>query len=199
MSGIIDRFLRKKSVRNEELLSLSNRLSFGTSQFDSFLMRKILTEDTVVVQEYMKFQKKLLLLELERYQSIEAELDLLTQYFVIVNTLMPSGFLLKWENRFQTESDVMVPPLILFPMIQHAIANGYNSMSSHPIRVRLSGSAKVLLFEVSHRANHYLDGQFNNTLMEDFRHRLEFLFPERHNLLLNSNSNTCRATLTIHF
>ena len=199
MSGIIDRILRKKSVRNEAAMALSNRLSFGNSQFDRFLMMKFLTENTVLGPEYILFQKKLLLLELEKYQSIEAELDLLTQYLALVKMLMPAGFLLKWENRFQSENELLVPPLILFPMVQHAVANGYNSMSSHPIRIRLSGSSKVLLFEVSHRVNHYLDSQFEHTLIDDFRNRLEFLFPERQVLLFNSNSNTCRATLTIHF
>ncbi|MGE8243271.1 hypothetical protein D3C87_890420 [compost metagenome] len=199
MSGIIDRILRKKSVRNEEALALSDRLSFGNSQIDHFLMEKILAEEAVVEPEYRIFQKKMLLLELGTYQEIEVELGLLNQYFEIVNRLMPAGFSLKWENRFQSENELMIPPLLLFPMVQNAVANGYNSMSSHPIRIRLSGSPKIMLFEVSHRMNHYLNGQFENTLMADFQNRLEYLFPERHSLLLNSNSNTCRATLTIHF
>ncbi|WP_293945962.1 MULTISPECIES: hypothetical protein [unclassified Sphingobacterium] len=199
MSSIIDRILRKKSVRNEEAMALSNRLSFGNSQFDRFLMARIFAEGAVLMPEYILFQKKLLLLELGKNQSMEAELDLLSHYFAVVKISMPAGFLLKWENRFQSENEVMLPPLILFPMVQHAVANGYNGMSSHPIRIRLSGSSKVLLFEVSHRVNHYLDGQFKHALIEDFRNRLEFLFPQRHSLLLNSNSNTCRATLTIHF
>lgn len=199
MSGIIDRILGKKSVRNEVAMALSNRLSFENSQCDRFLLTKALTEDAASETEYMLFQKKLLLLELDKQQAIEAELDLLSQYIAMVKMLMPAGFLLKWENRFQPEKELLLPPLILFPMVQHAVTNGYNGMSSHPIRVRLSGSSKVLLFEVSHRANHYLEGQFKHTLIEDFQNRLEFLFPERHSLLLNSNSNTCRATLTIHF
>lgn len=199
MSGIIDRILGKKSVRNEVAMALSNRLSFENSQCDRFLLMKALTEDAASETEYMLFQKKLLLLELDKQQAIEAELDLLSQYIAMVKMLMPAGFLLKWENRFQPEKELLLPPLILFPMVQHAVTNGYNAMSSHPIRVRLSGSSKVLLFEVSHRANHYLEGQFKHTLIEDFQNRLEFLFPERHSLLLNSNSNTCRAALTIHF
>lgn len=199
MSGIIDRILRKKSVRNEEALALSDRLSFGNSQIDHFLMEGILAEDAELESEYRIFQKKMLLLEPGTYQEIKVELDLLNQYFEMVNRLMPAGFSLKWENRFQAENELMIPPLLLFPMVQNAVANGYNSMSSHPIRIRLSGSPKVMLFEVSHRMNHYLDGQFKNTLMTDFQNRLEYLFPERHSLLLNSNSNTCRATLTIYF
>ncbi|WP_104385833.1 hypothetical protein [Sphingobacterium sp. HMA12] len=199
MSGIIDRILGKKSVRNEVAIALSHRVSFENSQCDRFLLAKVLTEDRGFGKEYILLQKKLLLLELDKQQAIEAELDLLSQYIAVVKMLMPAGFLLQWENRFPSENELMLPPLILFPMVQHAVTNGYNSMSSHPIRVRLSGSSKVLLFEVSHRANHYLQDQFKHTLMEDFRNRLEFLFPDRHSLLLNSNSNTCRATLTIYF
>ncbi|MFU1858691.1 hypothetical protein BWD42_16275 [Sphingobacterium sp. CZ-UAM] len=197
MSSIIDRILRKKSVRNEAALALSDRLSFGNSQIDHFLMEMMLGQEAV--PEYRLFQKKLLLLEPGTCHAMKVELDLLNQYFEIVKRLMPAGFSLKWENRFQPENDVTVPALLLFPMIQNAVANGYNSMSSHPIRIRLSGSSKIMLFEVSHRMNHYLDGQFKHTLIADFQGRLEYLFPERHSLLLNSNSNTCRATLSIHF
>jgi LytS/YehU family sensor histidine kinase len=198
MSTIINRFLRKKSVRNEEALALANRLSFGNSQCDRFLMDRSIEMGSSAYDNYRVFQKEMLLLEHDRKRTIAEELELLTRYFELVNSLMPGGFLLKWDNRFQSAGEVLIPPLILFPLIQHAVSNGYNRLLTHPIRVRLSGSARLMLLEVSHRMNHYLDGQFNTILVEDFQQRLEFLFPGRHSLLLNSNSNTSKATLTIH-
>jgi hypothetical protein len=110
---------------------------------------------------------------------------------------MPQGFLVKFENKIKLQYDVLLPPLILFPMVQHAVENGYNTMSSHPIRIRLLGSSKLIVLEVSYRVNHYLEGQFKSDLIRDFEKRLDYLFPEKHNLLMNSNSNTCRSTLTI--
>ncbi|MDM1296620.1 hypothetical protein HX021_20250 [Sphingobacterium sp. N143] len=199
MSGIINRFLRKKSVRNEEALVLANRLSFGNSQFDRFLAEMVIGRTPDLVATYMTFQKNMLMLDIEKPVLMDAELGRLNQYLMLVQELMPDTFQLKWENRFPSERKVFLPPLILFPLIQHALSKGYNSMASQPVRIRLSGTPRVIQLEVSHRVNHYLEGQFQHALIQDFQKRLDYLFPEQHNLLLNSNSNICRATLTLHF
>lgn len=199
MSGIINRFLRKKCVRNEEALVLANRLSFGNSQFDRFLAEKVIGSPHDRVATYLAFQKNMLRLDIEKPVLLDVELDQLNQYLMLAGELMPDTFQLKWENRFPSESKVFLPPLILFPLIQHALSKGYNSMANQSVRIRLSGTSKILQLEVSHRVNHYLEGQFQHALIQDFQKRLDYLFPEQHNLLLNSNSNTCRATLTLHF
>jgi len=197
MSSIINRFLGKKSVRNEELLALANRSSFRNSQLDSFLFDHFIQSDKRNAEQYFTFQEQLLKLQLDRLETIEVELNLLYQYLQVVEHFVPDGFLVKFENKLQSHDKITLPPLILFPVIQHAVENGYNTMSSHPVRIRLSGSSKLIMLEVSYRVNHYLESQFNSVLIHDFRHRLDYLFPDKHNLLLNSNSNTSRITLTI--
>ncbi|WP_343557563.1 hypothetical protein [Sphingobacterium sp.] len=198
MSSIINRFLGKKSVRNEELLALADRLSFRNSQLDSFLLDHFIRSDKRHAEEYYTFQEQLLKLQVDRLESIEVELNLLHQYLQVAEHFVPDGFLVKFENKLWSHDKIKLPPLILFPAIQHAVENGYNTMSSHPIRIRLSGSSKLIMLEVSYRVNHYLENQFNSVLIHDFRHRLDYLFSDKHNLLLNSNSNTSRITLTIH-
>jgi len=197
MSSIINRFLGKKSVRNEELLALADRLSFRSSQLDVFLIDHFIRSDKRNAEEYFTFQEQLLKLQGNRLEPIGVELSLLHQYLQLAERFVPEGFSVKWENKIQQHEDIMLPPLILFPLIQHAIENGYNTMSSHPVRIRLKGSSKLVMLEVSYRVNHYLESQFNSTLIHDFQLRLDYLFPEKHNLLMNSNSNTCRITLTI--
>lgn len=197
MSNIINRFLGKKSVRNEESLILANRLSFKNSQLNGFLIKNFLATEKATTQGYIDFQALLLQLTTDRFESLHVELDLLNRYLLLVESFMPQGFLVKFENKIKLQYDVLLPPLILFPMVQHAVENGYNTMSSHPIRIRLSGSSKLIVLEVSYRVNHYLEGQFKSDLIRDFEKRLDYLFPEKHNLLMNSNSNTCRSTLTI--
>lgn len=197
MSSIINRFLGKKSVRNEELLALADRLSFRNSQLDSYLFDHFIRSDKRNTVEYFTFQEQLLKLRIDRLESIEAELRLLNQYLQLAERFLPAGFSVKWENKLRPQEEIMLPPLILFPVVQHAVENGYNTMSSHPVRLRLSGSSKLIMLEVSYRVNHYLESQFNSTLIGDFRQRLDYLFPGKHNLLLNSNSNTSRITLTI--
>ncbi|WP_312192467.1 hypothetical protein [Sphingobacterium sp.] len=197
MSSIINRFWGKKSVRNEESLILANRLSFKNSQLNGFLIKNFLETEKATKQGYIDFQALLLQLTTDRFESLHVELDLLNRYLLLVESFMPQGFLVKFENKIKLQYDVLLPPLILFPMVQHAVENGYNTMSSHPIRIRLSGSSKLIVLEVSYRVNHYLEGQFKSDLIRDFEKRLDYLFPEKHNLLMNSNSNTCRSTLTI--
>jgi len=197
MSSIINRFLGKKSVRNEELLALADRLSFRNSQLDSFLIGHFIQRDEIDPVDYFAFQEQLLKLHVDRFEAMQVELNLLNQYLQLAERFLPAGFSVKWENKLQSQDEIMLPPLILFPVVQHAVENGYNTMSSHPVRIRLSGSSKLIMLEVSYRVNHYLESQFSSTLIRDFRQRLDYLFPEKHNLLMNSNSNTSRITLTI--
>lgn len=197
MSGIINRFFNKKVLINEELLALADRLSFRNSQLDSFLMEHFFKGDKTGLDEYFAFQKQLLELQADRFESIQIELDLLKQYLKLIEHVVADGFSVKWENKLPCHEEIMLPPLIFFPMIQHAVKNGYNTLSSHPVRIRLSGSSKVLILEVSYRVNHYLEDQFSDTLLGDFQKRLAHLFPQKHNLLLNSNSNTARVTLSV--
>jgi LytS/YehU family sensor histidine kinase len=197
MSSIINRFLGKKSVRNEELLALADRLSFRNSQLDSFLIGHFIQRDKTDPVDYFAFQEQLLKLHVDRFEAIQVELNLLNQYLQLAERFLPAGFSVKWENKLQFQDEIMLPPLIIFPVVQHAVENGYNTMSSHPVRIRLSGSSKLIMLEVSYRVNHYLESQFSSTLIRDFRQRLDYLFPEKHNLLMNSNSNTSRITLTI--
>jgi LytS/YehU family sensor histidine kinase len=189
--------LGKKSVRNEELLALADRLSFRNSQLDSFLIGHFIQRDKTDPVDYFAFQEQLLKLHVDRFEAIQVELNLLNQYLQLAERFLPAGFSVKWENKLQFQDEIMLPPLILFPVVQHAVENGYNTMSSHPVRIRLSGSSKLIMLEVSYRVNHYLESQFSSTLIRDFRQRLDYLFPEKHNLLMNSNSNTSRITLTI--
>lgn len=187
----------KKSVRNEELLALADRLSFRNSQLDSFLIEHFIQNNKIDPADYFVFQEQLLKLHVDRFEAMQVELNLLNQYLQLAERFLPAGFSVKWENKLQSQGDIMLPPLILFPVVQHAVENGYNTMSSHPVRIRLSGSSKLIMLEVSYRVNHYLESQFSSTLIRDFRQRLDYLFPEKHNLLMNSNSNTSRITLTI--
>ncbi len=187
----------KKSVRNEELLALADRLSFRNSQLDSFLIGHFIQNNKIDPADYFVFQEQLLKLHVDRFEAMQVELNLLNQYLQLAERFLPAGFSVKWENKLQSQGEIMLPPLILFPVVQHAVENGYNTMSSHPVRIRLSGSSKLIMLEVSYRVNHYLESQFSSTLIRDFRQRLDYLFPEKHNLLMNSNSNTSRITLTI--
>lgn len=197
MSSIINRFLGKKSVRNEALLALADRLSFRNSQLDSFLIDHLIQSNKIDPADFFAFQEQLLKLHVDRFEAMQVELNLLNQYLQLAERFLPAGFSVKWENKLQSQGEIMLPPLILFPVVQHAVENGYNTMSSHPVRIRLSGSSKLIMLEVSYRVNHYLESQFSSTLIRDFRQRLDYLFPEKHNLLMNSNSNTSRITLTI--
>lgn len=157
MSSIINRFLGKKSVRNEELLALADRLSFRNSQLDSFLIGHFIQRNKIDPVEYFAFQEQLLKLHVDRFEALQVELNLLNQYLQLAERFLPAGFSVKWENKLHSQDEIMLPPLILFPVVQHAVENGYNTMFSHPVRIRLSGSSKLIMLEVSYRVNHYLE------------------------------------------
>ena len=72
-------------------------------------------------------------------------------------------------------------------------------MQKFPIKIRISASEGSILLEVSNRVNHYVERQGEDELVICYRQRLQQLFPDRHELFVNSNSQTFKATLFLKY
>jgi hypothetical protein len=137
MSSIINRFLGKKSVRNEELLALADRLSFRNSQLDSFLIGHFIQRDKTDPVDYFAFQEQLLKLHVDRFEAIQVELNLLNQYLQLAERFLPAGFSVKWENKLQFQDEIMLPPLILFPEKHNLLMNSNSNTSRITLTIQL--------------------------------------------------------------
>ena len=71
-------------------------------------------------------------------------------------------------------------------------------MADRPIKAKIMCFEKQMVVELSYRANHHQEkGQFEDSEWVYFQEYLNQYYKKQHELLLNSNSNTCRAVLRI--
>lgn len=196
MSKFIDRIFGGKVEIDIVRMELQARLSFQHSQTDASLLLNYTKAGRL--GELNNFQKDMLLASLHRPWSVTQELGLLQQYIDHIQGVAGEEFYLQFNVKV-SESAGIIEPLILFPLIQNAIKNGYASMSKFPIKIRISASEGGILLEVSNRVNHYVENQGEDELITFYRDRLQLTYSDRHELFVNSNSQTFKATLFLKY
>lgn len=196
MTKFIDRIFGTKVEVDLVRLALESRISFESAQVDKLLLRDYAIADRL--NDLAAFQQDLLALNSESKWSLEQELNMLKQYVEFVQNVKGEDFFVQFNTKV-VDQNAQIQSLILFPLIQNAIKNGYASMEKFPIKIRISGSEGSLLLEVSNRVNHYVENQGEDELIQFYRKRLQWIYADKHELFVNSNSQTFKATLFLKY
>ena len=186
-------------VLEHKLLIAEAELSFLNAKNDVSLGELfILPSDTNIdaFQRHSKFLQRLSNLAFPTDWTLEQELTNLKQYIELYAAVSPKDLHYK-INLSIDNAKIKIPALILFPLVQNAVVNGYNTMDKFPMRVKLKINRMQIYFEVSNRVNHRLINQADSKLIREFEKRLKFHFAERFNLIVNSNSNLFKVTLIV--
>lgn len=197
MSGFFDKILNSKPKVNTELLQVQSMLSFERSQVDKVLLKELLTSESSATEESKVFLTELLSFSNDHTISLEEELSQIESYISMYKNLRKENFFIQITKGELSIGDLQIKPLMLFPLIQNAIHNGYTSMEKFPIRIKINLIGHNLRLEVSNRVNHYLAAQGETDVISLYKSRLQVEYPEKHNLLINSNSNLFKATLLL--
>ena len=195
MAGLFDKFFKKEEIVDVEKLSLAAQLSFLSIQKDTHLLAYELLEKLAYEDSFIQ---KALRIEQQEQLPIREELDLLALYISVYQKQKGDGFFIKADTKLDPALELRIYPFVLFPLIQNAIVHGYNSMEKFPIRIRIKQLDNTLKLEVSNRVNHYLENQEENEIIKYFKSRLQLLYPEKHSLVINSNSNVFKSTLILN-
>jgi len=178
--------------------------SFLESQVDRTLLRfwserciaQAMVEDLDL--KYAKLQKWAFSRPSQGLTSLQDELAYTMEYISVYQQMSPGDFYVNFVSKW-AGGEVLIPAFTLIPLIQNAFIHGYCSMEKYPVKVWVSGSDKILILEVSNRVNHHIEDQRVTAIIHAFTKRLTVVYPERHHLLFNSNSNTFKASLTLEF
>jgi len=197
-------FWRKNSKNIKELeLKLVNaeaEISFLKSQLDPELA-KLFFDSSVdtkgLSEKYGILLHNLLSSSIDGKWSVDIEAKYLKEYILLYTSISPSEIHYKIEVENDNPS-IEIPSLILFPLVQNAVKNGYNNMEKYPMKVKLKVRGEHLTLEVSNRVNHYLVNQADNVTFNRFESRLFKHFAEDYELIVNSNSNLFKVTLLVN-
>lgn len=196
MSKFIARFFGNKTEVDVLRMELQARLSFQLSQSDTSLLLGYAQANRL--GELGNFQKEIASCSMYTPWSVAKEVQMLQHYVEHVQAIQTEEFYLQFNAKV-SDHPAHIEPLMLFPLIQNAVKNGYASMAKFPIKVRVSASEGGILLEVSNRVNHYVENQGEDELITYYRERLQLFHPDRHELFVNSNSQTFKATLFLKY
>lgn len=189
-------FTKKESVDRDRLIEMATR-SFEHAQLDKHLLRSVL-KDPDANGQFLKSLSAQLLLQQDDFHTLIEEINNLKDY---VNTFTSSSEETIFNKMIVDiqNGEIKLPVFILFPLVQNAFIWGYNTLEKYPIRMRIRVTSDFLKLEVSNRVNHYISNQADNDIIRNFKARLDLIYPQSHSLLINSNTNIFKATLTINF
>lgn len=183
----------------QKLKSSESKLSFLSSKFDAELIGEVFQNEDLSNEnrhDFNDFLKQISFLKEDQVWDINSEIELLKQYIELYQSLKKEGLNVKLDYDI-SDSSLKLPCLILFPMVENAIKNGYNSMENHPLKIKLKTTEHILTFEVSNRVNHYLLNQASDLGLTQFENRLIKEFSGKYEFLVNSNSNLFKMTLLL--
>lgn len=94
----------------------------------------------------------------------------------------------------QANTGMLVPPLLLITFVENAFKHGD---LRQPVKLSLTASGKSLEYSVTNYFGQKQKDKVGGIGLENLRKRLELLYGEKHNLLIESGHNTYKAYLKI--
>ncbi len=114
--------------------------------------------------------------------------------------------LLRHDNRLQLETDMptqdktlLIPPLILFSFVENAFKHGVNKTSDDSlISIHLKMHDKQLQFKIENTYDKTAQNDKNNGIgLKNVKERLQLIYPEKHNVIINQNNGIFKVELNI--
>jgi LytS/YehU family sensor histidine kinase len=176
-------------------LQLAAELSVCSSVVDKQLLAAACDSTQLgSIQEYLS---QVTTVDTSTFLKISHEIQNLESYINATKVIQNSLFQVNFLNNIDANFNFEIAPFLLFPLVQNAIHLGYNSMEKYPMRVKLNNVGSKIKLEVSNRVNHHIQDQESSAIITNLKSRLSLLYPDRHELLINSNSMLFKATLII--
>ncbi|HIX53846.1 MAG TPA: hypothetical protein H9853_02370 [Candidatus Sphingobacterium stercoripullorum] len=192
---IINKLLRKTGD-DRPSTDAEAKCSFLMTQYDQWIMGSLLEKEclTAEMKKFQEFLKCCSKWQEHKPYSIHQELQLMKKYLQLAQVADEN---IKYNfslTNHSSEGQVVYPGALL-PLIQNACQYGYHKVDKRGVQVQVSLSDSSCNLSVSHKANPYLKDARKTDILHYYKSRLLRCYSEEHSLVLNSNTNTFRATL----
>nr|WP_237488268.1 histidine kinase [Hufsiella ginkgonis] len=205
----VDWFRNEHSRKSFEKEKLTAELSFLKSQINPhFLLNSLNNIYSLAYQRSEKTAEAVLKLsEIMKYMLYESndmrvpiskEIHYLENYVELQKIrLKDSAFV-----ELDVEGDVSqtIVPLILIPFIENAFKHGVINDRANPVRIRVRATTGKLLIRVSNKKNQYSNKDDTGGIgLHNVSRRLALLYPGRHHLVINEDTDqyTCELSLDL--
>src|SRR5690606_35989388 len=133
------------------------------------------------------------------FVSLENEIDYITNYIELQKIRFDSSV----KFNFNTSGifyDKQIAPLILIPFIENAFKHGVNSEQDSNIIIIISVEKDELHLKVlNNKVEKEIDRDDKSGLgIENTRHRLQLIYPDKHLLSIDDNQTTFNVSLHIN-
>lgn len=195
MKNFISNLFNKEQEVDIEKMQLAAELSVHSAMLDTQLIKLAVKQNQLdSLQEYLS---KMTAVNLVEDLELSKEIENIESYISAYQILAESNFYVKLHNNIAVNSSSVIAPFILFPLIQNAIIYGYNSLEKYPIRIKFNSVGDQIKLEVSNHVNHHLNNQESTSIISNLKARLSLLYPDKNELIINSNTMLFKATLII--
>ncbi|MDR2282283.1 MAG: hypothetical protein LBE37_03705 [Sphingobacterium sp.] len=196
MSVFLKRIFNKEKTKPDDLLVAEARLSLEQSKLDKELLLAHFKNEQSIFSDLGPYLQDVLQSGDDSRISLAEELKNIERYIGLYGHYRKNEIQVLYDFPLEEKVEV-IAPFILFPLIQNAFHYGYHVEAKYPVRVRGRLVGKMFSLEVSNRINHYITDQRNTDIIQFFRSRLDYEYPNNYDLILNSNSNIFKASLRL--
>jgi hypothetical protein len=206
----IEWFKNEKLRRELENEKLKAELEALKAQIDPHFFFNVLNNICSLARKKSNDTEKFIikLSELIRYNLyenkgekffLEKEIEFLKSYIEIQQLRLDKNALVKFDYN-NTNPDLMIEPMILFPFIENAFKHGISYQNTSYINIKLKTEANRLFFEVENPIVEKSVGKesnHNGIGLNNVKKRLSLLYPEKYNLDVTSDEGVFKVSLII--
>ena len=127
----------------------------------------------------------------EKFVPLEKELRLIQDYLGLEKVRYGKRLDMQIEIHGDCENK-FIAPLLMIPFVENSFKHGTSQMLQHPwIRLEISTDAGLLIFKLSNSKPSLNSKKLNNGIgLLNVQKRLQLLYPDDHQLNINSNEET---------
>ena len=196
MTVFLKRIFNKEKIKLDDAIAAEARLSLEQSKLDKELVLAHFKNEPPIPSDLGGYLQDVLQLGNDSRISLTDELRNLERYIGLYCQYRKQDIQVLCDFPLPGDFD-RIAPFILFPLIQNAFHYGYHIDAKYPVRVRGRLIGKIFTLEVSNRINHYVADQRDTDIIQFFRSRLDYEYPNNYDFILNSNSNIFKASLQL--
>ncbi|HOY39494.1 MAG: histidine kinase [Bacteroidales bacterium] len=131
---------------------------------------------------------------------LEKEISFLTQYIDLQKMRLGDEVSVILDIELK-DSSMLIEPMLLFPFIENAFKHGISYSEHSEIKIRMKAEGKILFFSVTNpivtqHSNLHTEPS-SGIGLTNVNRRLELLYPQKHNILVNQENGLFTVSLEI--